>query len=420
MKLFDNFAVRAFIFFLPFTYALTINIGFPLKISEVALFALFPLAFYFKKIQVPLRDSSFQVYTLFLLVSLVSLIINIAWPYDYKLSTYPSRFGYAFDSIMKFFYMVLALVAFIVSANAFYSNENRYIKIFLLGGIVAALYSWYLFASGLLHISPYLLPGIDAPQEIGLSFGSFVRSGTFKEGNYMGLFLLFCIILSFYVKRFRLGYFFMATMLTTFSTIGLVCAVLFLAGYQVKTGFTRRRLVNMLAIFTILVVGFLLLLNNQDFKVYVVSKFTGLFKEQSGGFNNVGEYSKRDRLNTTSIAFRIGMHNPVFGVGISNFARHYDAYNTDPRFVNTGKSIANNVYLELFSEIGIPGLATFLFLLFLLYRKTRFDSTGSIRPGFLATTVYFIAFPTFSILYVWVFFGFIASLPAKFQQSSTQ
>ncbi len=400
-KLFDNLLSRVFIYGLPFTYALTINLKFPFKISELALLILLFFLTLSPKIPVKfLKDRVNFTFFIFLIVTFFSTLINLFWSYPYHLSEYESRFGYSFDSILKFIYLILAFFTLFISSNLFLTNRKRYIRIFLSGGILASIYGWYLLLTGLVGLPQFMLPGIEEPQYIALSFGTFIRSGTFKEGNFMGLFLIFCMILSFYTNKKLLAYYFAASLIPTFSSIGLICATLFLIWYWFKKNFTKKRLLNLVIIFSLISLIFISLLPREDFRFLILSKLS--FGKST--ITNNADISRTDRLNSLLTAIKIGLHNPFIGVGISNFARHSNQYSEIP-FKPNFKGIANNIYAEIFAEVGVVGLIIFLYLLFLLYRKAQRDNSGIMKWGLLVTYIYFFAFPTFTILFVWVFFG---------------
>lgn len=415
-KLFDNVFVKFFLIFLPFTYALTLNLKFPLKISEVALLVLILFILLFGKIRsVFINSGPVKIFFIFIVFISLSMVVNMVWKYPYPLTEYKNRFGYNFDSLLKFFYLCLSFFTFFISSNAFFLNQDRYIRYFLLGGLITSVYGWYLFFSGLFGMREFILPGIEEPQYIAISWGTFLRSGTFKEGNYMGLFLLFCVIFSFYTNRKLLGYYFAASLLPTFSSIGFICVVFFLLSHLIKKNFTKRKFINLLIIVAILFVGFISLLPTKDFRYLILSKID--FRKTD--IENSADYSRLDRINSIVTAIKIGMNNPIFGVGISNYARHYTHFNENKTFYTPNfKGIANNIYAEIFAEIGLPGLGLFLYLLYLLYEKTKFDKSGILRGGMVATLIYFLAFPTFSILYIWVYFGSINSIAVLQSKSS--
>lgn len=407
-KIFDNPLLSVFFLFLPFTYALTINLGFPLKISEIALVTF--ILIFLVKIRGDFAISKvFFIASLFVIVCFVSVAINLFWPYQYPLREYESRFGFQFDSILKFGYLILSYFTFVITTNVFKINQDKYIKYFLLGALLASVYSWYLFFSGLVGIREILLPGIEKAQYIVMSFGLFVRSGTFVEGNHMGLFLFLAMVLSFYSDRKKTGLYFFSSLLPTFSSIALLTSIVFLSLYYFKNYYNSEHVYKLLVFVLILCVSFMFLLSKDDFRVMVISKFT-----PSDNLSNVGEISKVDRSNSAVVALKMGIENPILGVGLSNYGMHYDYFNDDARFIfaNT-KRIPNNIYAEIFSEVGIVGVLLFAYLMFLLYRKTRYDQTGSLRYGLIGFLLYCFAFPTFTILYIWVFFGLIASFDSK-------
>src|SRR5215208_1477192 len=90
-----------FFFFMPFTQALTFNIGFPLKFSELALFVLFFLYILLRRrVAVP-KPIIILIGTLFFIVSL-SFLVNLFWSYGYPLKEHETRFGYNGDSIARY------------------------------------------------------------------------------------------------------------------------------------------------------------------------------------------------------------------------------------------------------------------------------------------------------------------------------
>ncbi|MES2397294.1 MAG: O-antigen ligase family protein, partial [Bacteroidota bacterium] len=116
-----------------------------------------------------------------------------------------------------------------------------------------------------------------------------------------------------------------------------------------------------------------------------------------------------DRLDLIKVAFLIGANNPILGVGISNYALHYKQYGYDKRFKRDFKVIPNNVYAEIFSETGVIGLFLFFYFLFLLLQQTSSDKTNVLKYGLIVSMVYLLAFPTYTVLFIWVFFGLITS-----------
>jgi O-antigen ligase len=417
IKLFDNILIFIFFLFIPFTYALTINLGFPLKISEVSLFIIFILLIYKSRFKVyPLRQRVFVLISVFILFTFGSVTVNLFWEYPYELNTFDSRFGYKVDSFLKYGYVLLAYFSLIVTSNSFSINPNKYIKVFLYGAFIASLYSWYLFLMSLLELPYILLPGMDEnPQIVNLSFGNVIRCGTFKEGNYMGLFLLISSFMAFYIGRAKAGWFFLFTIISTMASMSIICGAIFLFLYYFHSFFNKRNIHKLVMSAVGVMVIFTLLLQSKDFHFLITSKLFGNTEKIS----NNAEYSKADRLNSMKIALKIGLNNPVLGVGLSNYALHQKEFNEDARFFYKNfKGIPNNIYLEIFAEIGLIGLLLFLFFLFQLYNLTYYDKSKVLRFGFLSTLLYFFAFPTFTMIFIWVFWGLILSLPINHARSN--
>lgn len=410
IKAYNNLIISLFLFFIPFSYALTFKVGFPLKISEITLVLLVILVLTNRQLKLePEVFPVVQTLTLFCLFSFISLIINLFWQYNYQLDTYEARFGYKIDSILKFCYLMLAYFCFIISYKIFLNYKAYALKIYFRGAVISSIYCWYLFLTSLFNFPTFLLPGMDAePQMILLSFGDFIRSGTFKEGNYMGMFLLLSGIMAFYCDKKKLGFFLFLTIIPTVSSMAILNVFLFLFLFYFKKFFTRKNFNKLILFFAIIMIAFSMALGNKDFKFLVTAKIFGSTKNIS----NNAEFSKADRLNSSMTALEIGLNNPFLGVGMSNYSLHNKEYNYDNRFYKENfKSIPNNIYLEIVSEQGILGLAIFILFLLQLYKISQKYRAVALQYGLISTFIYFVAFPTYIILFIWVFFGLVAALP---------
>src|SRR5690606_22974124 len=106
-------------------------------------------------------------------------------------------------------YFVIDILVLFISYKAFKANREKVITWWFYGSVIAAIYSIYLFSFSLLKIPVYLLPGMDNPPQM-LRFGlnNVIRCRTFKEGNYMGVYLLICFIVAKFSKRKKLATFF--------------------------------------------------------------------------------------------------------------------------------------------------------------------------------------------------------------------
>jgi O-antigen ligase len=395
-----------FLFFLPFTQALTINVGFPLKISELLLFLL--LFIYLITSNILNFKLSRLTITLFFftVVIFVSFIVNIFYKYPYNLILGDSRFSPFVDSLLKFFYVLIAIFAMLVSINEL-SKNSKLVKFFLWGAIVSSLYSWYLFASGVLKLPVLLLPGMNDPAVINTPFGDIIRCGTFKEGNFMGLYLVIAAIVAFYQNKVTVSVFLFLTIITTFSTAAMACSFIFFMIFLIKK-YKKHKFKLIGALSLTALVLFLLIQFNSSFKSYFFDK---IFASEDTVENTNDVFSKVDRLNTTYVGLSMFYDNPVFGVGLSNYSLHYYHYNLLPELDVVGfKRIPNNIYIEIMSETGIFGIFTFLYFLIQIYNIGKRKSRIILASGLIACYFYFFAFPSFTLLFIWVFFGIVCSL----------
>lgn len=403
----ENYCFCIFLFFLPFTQALTLNVGFPLKISEIFLilvFILWLIRIIMSNIQ--LTVSRLQIIlAVFVFLILVSTVINIFWQYPYDLNLNASRINPAADSFLKFGYVILVAIAFIVTTDKT-KHSAGFTKYLLYGAIVSCCYSWYLLFSTVLKLPVFLLPGMDKyPQLIALPFGNFIRSGTFKEGNYLGFYILLSAIVALYQNKRGLSLFFFISIITSFSTIAFACGIIFWIIYLLRTAKRKANLVYIIIVSSIVTGILLFVIFNQALRSVFISKI--FFNEETANIAEI--YSTLDRLNVAEVGLRIFYNNPFWGVGLSNYGLHYYHYNMLDQWIYASgvKRIPNNIYIEILCETGIFVFITFILFLWALYKKTKAKNYFILNAAIIICCIYFLAFPTFTALYVWVFWGII-------------
>lgn len=397
---------KLFLIFLPFTQALTINFFFPLKISEIALLAL--LLFYLNKKVISSSSIWFcNMNKILLLLSLIvtlSFIVNIYWSYSYSPKIFPFRINRIGDSFIRLCYFYLCLMAYYVSFK-FFVKDIKLLDKWILGALIAAIYGWYLFIFSKLNLPYIKLPGMD---EIPLSLNGFVRCGTFKEGNYFGLYLILSAAISFYLKKEKAAWFLLFSVIITLSTISIVSAFVFLVFYFRKNFFKMKFLLKTLPI---LVFSIFILTKTDFYKLYIYGKIFDSTKTLTEG-----NFSKVDRIITGQVAIDSGLDNPFFGVGPANYGLHYDYYNHYKKIVinrddyfdklarrKNIRSIPNNVYLEVFSEYGVIAFILFIVFLGSILIKCYTLREDALTGGILALMVSLNAFPSFIMLFIWVF-----------------
>ena len=105
--------------------------------------------------------------------------------------------------------------------------------------------------------------------------------------------------------------------------------------------------------------------------------------------------------------------HPLLGVGISQFGYYYNYY--QPLGLGGGRTvklIPNNVYVELLCELGFMGLGLFGAFLLSLYRRAQATGLATLRLTLIATLFAFNGFPTYSVMFLWAFFGLVLGASA--------
>lgn len=398
---------KVFLVFLPFTQALTLNIFFPLKISEIALVIL--IFFYINKKTISkdwiwFINNNLIIVLLGILVT-ISFFVNIPWNYPYLPKVIPFRINRVGDSFIRLCYFYLCIAAYFYSFRLF-TKDIKILEKWILGAMIAAIYGWYLFISSGLNL-PYLkLPGMGEPQTLN----GFIRCSTFKEGNYYGLFLLLSASVSFYLKKIKQGWFLLLSVIVSMSTISVISVFIFVFYYY------RKRILKlnvMLKLVPVFIIGVLIFIQTDFYQRFVYKK---LFESTKTLTQN--NFSKVDRVITGKVAFYSGIDNPFFGVGPANYGLHYDYYNKYKKIVvnrseyfdrfaqrKNERAIPNNVYLEVMSEYGVFALLLFMLFLFLVLTKAYYLKEDAIVGGMFSIISSFNAFPSFIMLFIWVFFA---------------
>ncbi len=81
-----------------------------------------------------------------------------------------------------------------------------------------------------------------------------------------------------------------------------------------------------------------------------------------------------DRIAIYRNSLNMIKHNPVLGVGANTFMKNYQKYKEYPEYrgvVTSDYIYAHNNFLHMAAEIGLAGLAVFLWLLYALFKECR-------------------------------------------------
>jgi O-antigen ligase len=400
---------------LPFTYAFTIDLRFPLKIYEVALVLV--LITYLRELRLPFAPGAIvPVRRIALFVAAVAVLGLLRFTLPAAGSSaadFGARFGPTGDAVAKFAYLTLAILGFFLFTRRAYADEALYLRAWRIGAIMAAAYSWYLAFAGLLGFQPLLLPGIEDPKYFEVAGRGFIRSGTFLEGNILGLFLLVSAGLALYERRRLVAIFLSLTIFLSFSTVNVLALPLLWGVYwfQRRSELTlqRRALYLVAGILLVLLVSILLIQVG-----YVQSVVVGKLSSDEPG-------SLVKRIAFMIAGLRMFADHPWLGVGLSQFGYFYNTY--QPLGIlgtaQTVKLIPNNVYVELLSELGLPGFLLFCAFLATLYRRLRPPELASLRATFIAILFALNAFPTYTVMFLWAFLGLTVGASARSAQASS-
>lgn len=386
---------------LPFVHSLTFPIGFPLKISEITLFLIVIFLLFRTKIEayVPLKPYAYTL-SLFLLLVSISTFINIFWDYPYTLNTSNFRFNPNLSSIFKTFYVYFAISASAATYMALKWKGTIFINIILVGAILAALYAWYLFWFSLLGIHYHTLPGTEQyPQAALFNFGHFIRCGTFKEGNHMGLYLVTTVILAFYKRNYFVGVFLLITTITTASTIAIFTGFLFVTIVFVRERIKAQKYTQLATLFLTLITTVIILYSySPDFR-YLTAKIIPTQSKETAD----AVYSQNERWNLSKTSLKIALENPIIGIGLTKFSAHYPHFNSNYGFnEKEEKMLPNNIYFEILSETGLVAFIIFIIFLVQIFLNTN---SFTLKTGLALILLYWMAYPTFTILFLWVYIG---------------
>jgi hypothetical protein len=231
------------------------------------------------------------------------------------------------------------IVAFYLSLQFFKNHIVSSLKYWMYGAFISCIIAWILYlSSGYLHIDFHLPGMMDVPQK---SDDGFIRCGTFKEGNFFGLYLVMSTAIALMMKKPIWALFFILTSITSRSTTTYIALFFLIIVFYRDKIFKWQYL--FVAIVTIIPILFFwqTIYESTFFKKNILDKISN----ESYYITSTGQISKIDRSNQVDIAYRLGADNLFFGVGPGNYKFHYDKY--------------NEVFGKYFISFFIFGIASF-------------------------------------------------------------
>lgn len=418
MPLFTQRLLTMALVALPFTAALTLQVGFPLKIYEV-LICLVILLLPLGRITVPQAIwREIRLLAAFVILSAILLALIMGFTPAMSLGrNVVYRFGPLGDGLTALAYLVLNVISFFLFTLLAYHHPTTFLNGWFTGTVLSALYAWYLMVQGVTGANLPLLPGT-LPQYAVFAGKVFLRGGTFPEGNHYGLYLILSLALAVHARRRLLSYFLLITVLTTFSTIAFAGLLLFavLANFAFFPKIPLQGKVLLLVCLAMLVGAAAVVFMQLG---YWDSIFTEKFSPQGAS------YSLPDRLDVAIVGLQMFLDNPITGVGIGQYSYHYYTYSD--WFINTfGSSIdsavmlpariPNNVYVEVLSEQGLFAFLLFVLFLSSLIARTRHRSMRILRYGLFIMLIVFLAYPGYSFMFLWAFWAYLLGTAMHIQR----
>ena len=291
--------------------------------------------------------------TLFLLIILSSIFL-----------TFLSNLDFTGGYVYQFFIVTFAfLIATYINLDSFVVIYNKIlfilcsISLFLF--IVATNFSW------LLGYFP-IQENIAAVQFTNIyiacvmqGVGEVRNTGIFREpGVYTTYILLGIIFELFYMVKPRVLYvaLFVVTLLTTYSTAGILVFMLVLAAYIISTRENSRKL----KIATILVLFPLMIYVNFNETI-----FSNIFLKFNPDASSYG--STMARLASFVVNFDMLLKNPLFGSGLTNYTVLFESYAYEIYGLHLSASgQSTNSFMSLLATYGIVygGVVIFSFYCF--------------------------------------------------------
>lgn len=422
---------------LPFNYGLTLQIGFNFKIYEIV-FLIYLLVsiictLYSGTISVKLQEENFDINIIVSVLFCSFVLSNLIAFYYFNINIGDAgiyyqwavgRFSPFLNSPIAVAYVVFSLLIFLFFLhNISQLTINSALKVWVAGAVLCVVYLAYCNVALFVGLPEILLPGMDEGFQFGNVFGrEIIRSGTFKEGNFLSGYLLASSVFSYYLylNENRIRYLFFSLIFTssiflTLSTVGVILIFLFwILYFSANMLFIRK--ISRQALFKslIIIISVVVLLNVSGIKEYfseiIIEKviYTDIAESSTA-------YSKFDRIDSLIKAVEIFFDYPLSGVGTYNFGYYYPLYWTEELFPDGTefKKIPNNVYIQLLCENGIIVIIPFLIFFAIIFRrfiriKQKKKEHLLMISLFLAILIKWNAYPSYTLVYDWVSFSIIA------------
>lgn len=388
----------------PFQQALTIEAGFPLKISEIT--GVLAVILYSTSersgVRHRYRGGALQWALLALAYLSTTVWLFLGPPRETALGY---ERGMNADMLLYFMYTALVIV---LSWFAGTRLGPDWIARGL--GIAIKLAAvWSLLQAALYLVgAASILNEVRATVQVGVAYGTALpRNGPFLEGNYLGF---FAGIALFVVLRRRdwWGVAAAAACLlysqSTVALVGVVVGVLVVAVLR-----PAGRVLGVLAF--VALVGVVVVSTIDVVSTYITRQLgkLGLISDASLGASI--DYSLTNRTSSVERAIRISELFPWLGVGPGRYGYWDDAF-SDTASGLGARGIANNAYAQVLSEIGIVAVLCLIGLILTLALR-NFRSPRSVLAMVVFLAVGLNAAPSWTVLPIWFAIALLATTPSS-------
>ncbi len=387
----------------PFQQALTIDAGFPLKISEIT--GILAVVLYMTSERTGERRRYFGAPLQWALLALVYLSTTL-----WLIMGPPRETALGYERGMNadmLLYFVYAALVIVLSSFAGTRLGPDWIARGL-GVAVKLAAAWSLLQVALYFVgAASILREVHATVQIGAAYGvGLPRNGPFLEGNYLGF---FAGIALFVVLRRRDWWGVAAAagcLLYSQSTVALVGVVVGVLAVAVLR--PAGRVVGVLAF--VALVGIIVVSTVDVVAVYITRQLgkLGLISDASLGASI--EYSLNNRTSSIQRAIDMSEVFPWLGVGPGRYGYWDDAF-SDTAAAIGNRGIANNAYAQVLAEVGVVAVVCLIgLILTLILRNLRSPRSVLAMAVFLAVGLN--AAPSWTVLPIWFAVALLATTPS--------
>ncbi|QIV86460.1 O-antigen ligase family protein [Glutamicibacter mishrai] len=391
----------------PLQQAFTINIGSPLKPSELLMAGSIVLwLFSSRKKKSP---AEFKLIIALLAILLLSALFHLAarTPLGDFLGYSRSPDG---DLIFYTIYPIFVLFMWRVASEVPHEMFQKAIKLSIwvcFAGVAFQLAMMQMDRVDILELFSYETK-IRSESLTGSGEGA-MRNGTFTEGQHLGFFSAISVLVAWRCRAYltlSVALFTLAYSQSTTGIVGLVLVVFLLVLMRPSTRAAIKIGMGLAAsVITVLLVDSL-----RNLIILQAAKL-GL---AAGSHQIEGATASIEvRSLKTEIAWRMMWDNPILGVGPGRFGFWYfkDPASIDSPFwyfLPDRRTIAENAYMQIGSELGVIALLVFIaFMWSLLKRVRRNDKT--LLGVFFLIALGIASQSSWTFIPIWIFSAFIIS-----------